>query len=156
MNWRLAATLLFFGMFVGAANTQVVLIGRDDKTATSPGSPDYCAAVEPLHPNFVLSKDTTVQGHITDQTTAPLKNSPVELRRFISGSNQVTIKKLSTDADGTFHLGRVKRGQYRLLLGPHRGFKQPDNLECPLSNCTLETVLIVSPTDQLASACPIR
>jgi hypothetical protein len=43
-------------------------------------------------------------------------------RRDISG------RLRSTDADGKFDLGTVKRGEYRLLLSPHRGFKQPEKL----------------------------
>jgi 5-hydroxyisourate hydrolase-like protein (transthyretin family) len=97
-----------------------------------------------------------VQGRVTDQTKAPLKNSPVELRRFLSEAKQEKVKKLATDADGKFNLGTLKRGEYRLLLSPHRGFKQPEKLECWSNNCTLDAVLIVNPTDQLASSCPIR
>ena len=125
-------------------------------SGSRPGSPEYCRAVEPLRPNLVLSGDTIVQGRVTDQTTAPLNNSPIELRRFISDDKQQRVKKESTDADGKFDLGKVKRGEYRLLLAPHRGFKQPEKLECLSSRCVLDTVLIVTPTDQLAGACPIR
>jgi 5-hydroxyisourate hydrolase-like protein (transthyretin family) len=135
---------------------QVVVIGPDGKSGPPPSDPEYCAEVEPLRPNLILAADTAVQGRVTDQTTAPLKNSPIELRRFISADKQETVKKLSTDADGKFDLGTVKRGEYRLLLSPHRGFKQPEKLQCSRRKCVLETVLIVSPSDQLASSCPIR
>ena len=142
---------------IGAAQAQVVVVGQDGKNGPPLGSPEYCAGVEPLRPNLVLTIDTTVQGRVTDQTKAPFKNSPVELRRFISEFKQQSVKKLSTDADGKFDLGTVKRGKYRLLLSPDRGFKQPEELECwQTSKCTLDTVLIVNPTDQLANSCPIR
>lgn len=143
-------------MFVGAAECQVVMIGPDGQSGPPPSDPEYCAWVESLRPNLILKEDTTVQGRVTDQTTAPLKNSPIELRRFISEAKQETVKKLSTDADGKFDLGIVKPGKYRLLLSPHRGLKQPEKLECPSGRCVLETVLAISASDQFASSCPIR
>ena len=149
VKYSVAAAFLQVVLFIGTAHGQVVVVGQD-------GNPEYCAAVEPLHPNLVLTENATVQGRVTDQTNAPLKNSPIELRRFISESKQERVKKLSTDADGKFDLGAVKRGEYRLLLSPHRGFKQPEKLECSSRTCTLDTVLIVNPTDQFASSCPIR
>ena len=151
-----AAVFLQFVLWIGAAQGQVVVVGQDGKSGPPPGNPEYCAAVEPLRPNLVLPENTAVQGRVTDQTTAPFKNSPIELRRFVSESKQDRVKKLSTDADGKFDLGTVKRGKYRLLLSPHRGFKQPEKLECTSRTCTLAVILIVNPTDQLASSCPIR
>jgi len=113
--------------------------------------------MEPIAPNLKFAHDTVVRGKISDQSTAPLAHSPVELRRFISESKQITVKKVVTDADRNFDLGVVKRGSYRLLLAPHRGFKQPEHLECwEAKSCNLDTVLIVSPTDQFVSHCPIR
>jgi hypothetical protein len=149
-------TLLQLCLFAAAALSQVVIIGANGKSGPPPGTPEYCADVEPLRPNLVLWVDTTVRGRVIDQTTAPLKDSPIELRRFFSAAKQQRIKKLLTDADGKFDLGVVKRGEYRLLLAPNRAFKQPEKLECSSSKCSLETVLIVSPSDQLASSGPIR
>jgi len=156
MKYRVAAVLVHLAMLVVAAHSQVVVVEKDGKVRPPDGSPEYCASVEPLRPNLVLTVDTTVKGRITDQTKAPFKNSPVELRRFISGSKQDAIKNLSTDADGKFDLGTVKRGEYRLLLSPHRGFQQPEKLECSSRTYSLDAVLMVNPTDQLASSCPIR
>jgi hypothetical protein len=156
MKYRVAVTFVQFTMLISVARSQVVEVGHDGKGRPLDGSPEYCASVEPLRPNLVLSTGTAVQGRVTDQTRAPFKNSPVGLRRFISETKQESIKKLSTDADGMFDLGTVKRGEYRLLLSPHRGFKQPEKLECSSRSCTLDAVLIVNPTDQLASSCPIR
>ena len=116
----------------------------------------YCTQVEQLRPNLELKEDTTVRGHIADQTGEPFRNSAIELRRFVSESEQIAVNKVSTDGDGSFDLGLVKRGDYRLLLSPHRGFKQPTKLECWQKNCTLDTVLIVNPTDESAAECPIR
>jgi hypothetical protein len=157
MRWAaVSATFLVLCMFAATAYGQVVVIGPDGKSKPPSGNPEYCAAVEPLRPNLVLALDTTVRGRVIDQTTFPLRDSPIELRRFISEAKQQKVKKLMTDTDGKFDLGVVKRGEYRLLLSPHRGFKQPEKLECSSRRCTLETVLIVSPTDQAASSCPIR
>lgn len=152
----ISATFVLFGIFLGAADSQVVVIGKDGKAGPPSSDPEYCAWVEPLRPNLILKKETMVKGRVTDQTTAPLKNSPIQLRRFISEVKQETVKKLSTDADGKFNLGKLKSGEYRLLLSPHRGFKQPEKLECLSDTCVLETVLILNPSDQDASSCPIR
>src|ERR1700716_2425609 len=101
-----------------------------------------------------LKEYTKVGGNLTDQTREPFRNSPIELRFFVSESEQITASKLATDADGNFDLGVVKRGDYRLLLSPHRGFTQPAKLECSSNDCTLNTVLIVNPTDGLGAGCP--
>ena len=156
MKCSVTAALVQCVLFIGTAHGQVVVVGQDGKSGPRPGTSEYCASVERLHPNLVLTGDANVQGRVTDQTNAPLKNSPIELRRFISESKQERVKKLSTDADGKFDLGTVKRGEYRFLLSPHRGFKQPEKLVCSSRTCTLDAVLIVNSTDQLASSCPIR
>jgi hypothetical protein len=150
------ALFVLFGMFVAAAGSQVVVVGKDGKIEAPPGDPEYCASVEPLRPNLILKQHTIVRGRVTDQTTAPLKNSPIKLRCFISEVRQETVKTISTDADGKFDLGKIKPGEYRLLLSPHRGFRQPEKLECSSRTCVLETVLIVNPTDLPASSCPVR
>jgi hypothetical protein len=149
-------TFFLLWMFVGSAHSQVVVIAPDGRIVPPPNDPEYCAAVEQLRPNLVLKADTNVQGRVTDQTTAPLKDSRIELRRFISAAKQVVVKQSSTDADGKFDLGMVRKGQYRLLLSAHRGFKQPEKLECKSHDCALETMLILNPSDQLAASCPIR
>ena len=109
-------TSLLLWLFASAAQGQVVVIGPDGKSRPPSGNAEYCATVEPLRPNLVLTADTNVQGHVTDQTTAPLKNSPIELRRFISASQQILVKKSSTDADGKFDLRKVQKGQYRVVF----------------------------------------
>jgi hypothetical protein len=145
------AAVLAVSWFIGGTPCQVADGGVSGSAA------EYCAQAEPIHPNFRLAEDVLVRGRITDQQTAPLQNSPVELRRFISERKQVTMKKVSTDVDGKFDLGLVKHGDYRLLLSPHRGFKQPEKLECSSTKgCTVNAVLILNPTDQPAAACPIR
>jgi hypothetical protein len=146
-----AAAILALSWFVSGAQGQIVEGGVSRVT------PEYCKQVEPIHPNFTPTKDVVVRGRLTDQTTAPFQNSPIELRRFISERKQVTVKKVSTNADGKFDLGLVKHGDYRLLLSLHRGFKQPEKLECSSTrDCTVDAVLIVNPTDGPAAGCPIR
>ena len=157
MKWVIASpTCFLLWLLVGSAHGQVVVIGPDGMSGPPPNTPGYCASVEPLRPNLVLSADTNVRGRVTDQTTAPLKNSRIELRRFVSSAKQVAVRQSSTDADGKFDLGTVRKGQYRLLVSPHRGFKQPEKLECESHDCALDAILITNPTDQLAAGCPIR
>ena len=146
-----AAAVLALSWFISGAQGQVAAGG------VSRATPEYCSQVKPIHPNFTPAEDVLVRGRITDRTTAPLQNSPIELRRFLSERKQVTVKKVSTDADGKFDLGLVKHGDYRLLLSPHRGFKQPEKLECSSTrDCTVDAVLIANPTDGPAAGCPIR
>ena len=128
-----AAAVLALFWFVSPAQGQV------EEGGASRVTPEYCSQVEQIHPNFSPAEDVVVR--ITDQTTAPLQSSPIELRRFISERKQVTVKKVSTDVDGKFDLGLVKAGDYRLLLSPHRGFKQPEKLECSrIRDCTVDAV----------------
>ena len=148
-----AAAALALTWFISGAHGQVRVV----EGGVSRVTPDYCFQVEPIHPNFTPAQDVRVRGRITDQTTAPLQNSPIELRRFISERKQVTVKKVSTDPDGKFDLGLVKHGDYRLLVSPHRGFKQAETLECASTrDCTVDAVLIAIPTDGPAAGCPIR
>lgn len=142
--------LVLYG--ISTAQAQAVRLGPEGHSPKG-----YCEQFEPLHANLVLTADTNINGLITDETTAPFRRSAVELRRFISATKQVTVKKTATDDEGRFDLGTVKRGQYRLLLSPSRAFKQPEKLECWSSKkCTLETALVANPTDQLTTNCPIR
>ena len=134
------------------ADAQVITIGPSK--GSNPKA--YCEEVEPLAPNLVLKQDTRMTGRITDQTRDPFGRSAIELRRFITSRKQVSVKKVSTDDEGNFSVGVVMRGKYRLLLSPSRAFKQPEKLECTLKECTLNSMLIVNPTDQLTTNCPIR
>jgi len=127
------------------------------RVQSGPTDPNYCYDVEVIHPNLELRDQVQVVGTIKDQTTAPLTSSRVELRRYISQRKQVTVRVVSTDGDGHFDLGIVKSGKYRLLASPHRGFKQPAELECQNGNiCDLKITLILNPTDLPAAPCPIR
>jgi hypothetical protein len=156
MKVHVIPVVLLLGL-LAKGHGQVVVIGLDGKSGPPPATREYCLSMETITPNLKLAQDTAVRGKISDQSNAPLTHSPVELRRFISESKQVTVKKVFTDDGGNFDLGLVKQGPYRLLLSPHRGFKQPVHLECwEAKICTLDTVLIVSPSDQFVTQCPIR
>jgi hypothetical protein len=136
-------------LLVAPAFAQVVQIGPTD--------PDYCYRIEKIQPNLELRGEAHVFGSVRDQTTAPLKNLPVELRKYISQRKQINLRVVSTDGTGHFDLGIVKPGAYRLLASPHRGFKQPSALQCQKGNrCNLEITLEVNPTDRLDASCPIR
>jgi len=156
MKHAISTASLLLGLLLDGVNGQVVVVGTDGKSGLPLATSEYCSQVEPLQPNLKLTVDTSVRGHVTDQTSEPFRNSPIELRHFISETKQVSVKKVSTDGDGNFDLGVVKRGDYRLLLSPNRGFKQPVKLECWSKDCTLDVVLIGDPTDQLTANCPIR
>ena len=145
-----------YGVLTDADLLQIAKKYFDQTSVPTVATSGECSQVEQLLPNLNLKEDTSVRGHLTDQTTEPFRNSPIELRLFVSESEQITASKVTTDADGNFDLGIVKRGEYRLLLSPHRGFKQPAKLECWSNDCTLNTVLIVNPTDGIGAGCPIR
>jgi len=142
-------TLLLVATLAGPVFAQLVQVG--------PKNPDYCYEVEKIFPNLELRDQAHLVGTIRDQTTAPLTRSRVELRRYISTRRQVRVRVVSTDGDGHFDLGIVKSGKYRLLASPHRGFKQPSELECQNGNtCDLKITLILNPTDMPDAPCPIR
>jgi hypothetical protein len=132
-----------------AASAQLIQFGSNN--------PDYCLNVEHIKPNLDLSAAVQLRGRITDQTGAPFQNTTVELRRYVSEVQQVSVKKGTTDADGNVDLQIVAKGQYRLLASPSRAFKQPDKLECTSGDkCSLSITLQASPTDLPSSQCPIR
>ncbi len=140
---------LVAAMGVPSSPGQVVRVGPID--------PNYCYKIETIHPNLELRRLFRVIGTVSDQSGAPLKNSRVELRKYISQRKQVDVKVTTTDADGRFDLGTVEPGRYRLLPSPTRGFKQPSELQCKDGNtCELKITLKINATDQPDSICPIR
>ena len=146
---RMRIHVLLLATVLGAVPIQGNQIG--------PSDPEYCYRIETIRPNLILREVVHLAGSIRDQTGAPLKNSPIELRKYISQRKQVEVRAISTDDNGHFDLGTAKPGNYRLLASPHRGFRQPTLLRCrDGKNCDLNIVLIVNPTDQLDSSCPIR
>jgi len=107
-------------------------------------------------PNLVLAKPTHLLGVLADPTGARFEKSKVELRRWISATDQVLLKVVETDNVGRFDLGQIEAGQYRFLPATHGGFKQPESVLCPQAECRVELVLQVNPTDIPESVCPIR
>lgn len=118
---------------------------------------EHCARVEQIKPNLVLSRTTRLSGRVIDASGAPLENSIVELRLFVSESLQTPVKKVTTDSVGYFDLATVAKGQYRLLGSPTRIFKQAEKLDCgDRDPCQLLITLRPSPTDQPEMFCPVK
>lgn len=146
------STISLFAAVSMSASAQLVSVGPPGETREH-----YCAKVEKLKPNLVLSSTTRLSGQIIDGSGAPFKNSVVELRIYISELQQTSFKKVITDEDGNFDFANVERGSYRLLASPTRLFEQPGKLECQASEkCSLKITLRVHPTDMPDSFCPVR
>ena len=139
---------------------RVIVVGfvsAGQLVTVGPAGPDYCYRVEKIQPNLELKHEVHVAGRVEDQSGAPIQNSPVVLRRYISQRKQIGVETVSTDVNGRFDLGIVSQGKYRLLASPNRGFAQPTALQCSDANtCELMITLVVNPTDQPAVNCPIR
>jgi hypothetical protein len=112
--------------------------------------------IRQVKPNLQLDTITHLFGSLVDETGAPFKLSKVELRMWISPTQQVVLKTVTTDNAGHFDLGDIEKGQYRFLPSSTGAFKQPGSLLCPQKECRLELVLQANPTDTLESICPIR
>ena len=124
-------------------------------------SEDFCRKIlarEKIQPNLEIHKSVHLFGTITDFSGETIRNSPVELRKYVSQDKQLTLKVVSTDANGHFDLGTVKPGKYRLLPYPTRAFQQPAKLDCPFgeNSCDLKIDLRANATDQPDSVCPIQ
>jgi 5-hydroxyisourate hydrolase-like protein (transthyretin family) len=130
---------------------------RGATRSVRPNDPPNCANVEHIKANLHVPSSVQLKGHVEDETGAPFKNSPIELRRYVSEAKQVLAATAKTDNNGDFHLRDVSKGDYRLLASPTRGFKQPDESWCDKGrHCFLRIILKVNGTDLPASQCPIR
>lgn len=109
-----------------------------------------------VQPNLQLVETTHLFGTLVDPSRAPFSRSNVEIRKWISPTQQILVKTVVTDRDGHFDLGQIEKGQYRFLPSPNGGFKQPERVSCPQTECRLELTLRVSTTDIPESVCPIR
>lgn len=94
-------------LLTGTPFAQAVYTGTRD--------PHYCFDIEKIRPNLILSATSHLFGHIQDETTAPFKNSPVELRGYVSERNPTaeTSRYEPTFLFGSFRdsksiFGRVK------------------------------------------------
>lgn len=119
--------------------------------AATPGQrviidPHACDEVR-VQPNLTLSIATQVEGQLVDPASAPIANTPLELRTYTSEVTQILFKRAQTDDKGNFSIGMTPAGRYRLVtFAP--GFKQARNLKCPdLKSCVLSIRLELSPSD---------
>ena len=156
-NLKRVATAFFWCLASGVfLHGQTVILDSNGKRYPLPSTAQECSLLETLKPNLALTSDTDIQGTVRDQTKAPFSNSPIQLRKYVSQTKQMLVKTVQTDAQGNFDLGIVKAGDYRLLPSSHRGYAQPEKLECPASECKLNVTLVVNPSDLVTSHCPIR
>ena len=152
------ATAAFLLLLAGGSllRGQTVILDSNGKRYLPPSTAEECSVFEALKPNLVLRSETAIHGTVTDETKAPFRHSPIQLRQYISETKQVPIKTVRTDAQGNFNLGIVKAGDYRLLLSPGRDFAQPAKMECLARECRLDVTLTANPTDLVTANCPIR
>jgi 5-hydroxyisourate hydrolase-like protein (transthyretin family) len=139
-------------MLLLGALTHVVFVGQQP----TKGEMDEFCNSEKVRPNLKSQHQTHVSGRVTDIVGVPFKKSRVELRKYISENKQVTIKVSTTDDNGEFDLGKIEKGEYRLLASPTRYFKQPQELHCSGEECKLTIALQANPTDLPEAGCPIR
>jgi 5-hydroxyisourate hydrolase-like protein (transthyretin family) len=109
-----------------------------------------------VQPNLQLAETTHLFGTVVDPTGAPFRKSKVELRKWVSPTQQTLMKTVVTDETGHFDLGQIEKGQYRFLPASHRAFKQPERVSCPQTECLLDLTLQLNPTDVPEAVCPIR
>ena len=137
----------FFISMASLAQCQLVSAGPPD--------PHYCERFK-VEPNLTIEQDADVHARVIDATGAPFRDSPVELRVFLSPTKQVLSRTLKTDADGSFNIEGVKAGEYRLVASPTRAFQQPAPLRCVKKRCELSITLQANPTDLPDSQCAVR
>ena len=118
-----------------------------------------CAS-ESAHANFELPEDRVVKGTVADITGASFLGVEVELRMPKTG----VVLQSVTAKDGTFNLGTVKTGSYRLIFANKgkrgierlRGWNQPKSLVCADSSsiCRLQVILTFHGSDDTIDFCP--
>jgi hypothetical protein len=138
---------LFVFALAAVAHCQLVQIGTPDA--------HHCERLK-VKPNLILEQDADIAGRLNDGSGAPFRDSPIELRLFISPTKQTNTKSVLTDADGHFRIDGVKAGKYRLIASPTRVFQQPESLHCVSKQCELSIALHSSPTDMPDYQCPVR
>jgi hypothetical protein len=83
---------------------------------------DDCAKRQ-VKPNLRLTQTTRLFGSLVDQTGRPFRLSEVELRKWLSPTQQVLLKTISTDKDGHFDMGEVETGSVSLPSVPDGSFR---------------------------------
>jgi hypothetical protein len=146
---------LLLPIILGAASSlsaQLVQIPSNDQP-----DPNFCQNAEHIAPNLKLSRKTMIRGQIRDESLAPIADSKVALRRYVSSAIQTPVASVETGNTGHFSLGPVESGTYRLLAAPARWAAQPEKFECPATGeCLLDIILKTNSTDQPLSECPVR
>jgi hypothetical protein len=111
---------------------------------------------EGVQANLDVKSRHRVFGQLKDPTGAPFQDSTVLLRKQTEKGKFVEYRSVLTDKDGRFDLKTVGPGEYRLLPGPNRGWKQPKSVACgDKSECELKLILELNP-DQPFAGCPIQ
>jgi hypothetical protein len=130
-------------------------LGRCQLVSVGPPDPHFCDKLK-VQPNLIVEADTSIQGHLIDASGVPFRKSSIEVRAFVSPTEQVLRAKVTTGSDGTFQLNDLKAGKYRLVAVQAPGFKQADLQRCASRQCQLEITLRPAPTDTPWSICPAR
>ena len=111
---------------------------------------------ELLAPNLSVKQGTQVTGRVRTFEGDELRNSTLELRRYKSAFEQVSLVQVTTDEDGRFDLGRVEAGQYRLLVSPNTRYDEPRSLVCTKAGpCVLDISLLPN-SEPVDPSCPRR
>jgi len=146
-----------FAKFAGTVLLTVAMHVSAQYVSLGPTDPNFCANVEQIKPNLHLQREVQLKGRVLDQTGAPLEQSRVELRVYISKDVQRPFATATTDHQGEFVFKEVPKGEYRLLPSPTRAFAQPDDLRCGTgAQCFLKITLKANKTDMPDTQCPIR
>ena len=128
---------------------------RSQLVQTVPLDPPYCEKQE-FEPNYRLPQDGKISGRVLDQNGAPLQDSPVELRLYLTPIKQLAVAKVMTNREGKFNFRRVKAGRYRIVPVPTRLFQQTSQGICEGDDCRVEITLRPNPTGTPDSQCPVH
>ncbi|MEO6965779.1 MAG: carboxypeptidase-like regulatory domain-containing protein [Acidobacteriaceae bacterium] len=138
--------------------SQTVCVGTSQQQCIE-AQKQKCAS-EPAPANFELPKDRVVQGTVADTTGESFQGVEVQLRIPKTGS----VVQSVAAKDGTFNLGMVNAGFYRLIVVKQgeqgikrlRMWDQPKSLVCADSTSAyrISVVLTLHGTDNTIDFCP--
>ena len=127
---------------------------------------ELCKQLENTAANLVVPKKTRVWGLLIDPTGAPFEHPKSGLTiQLRDPKNARVIASSPVSQMGTFELGTVGQGTYRLIavllldgkVTRYRGWTQPRGLACGGSDeCTLAMLLRDGGTDNPMDFCPPR
>jgi hypothetical protein len=127
---------------------------------------DYCKNPKKVPPNLTLAKAMRVKGVLRDPTGAVF--APIERGTIIQLREWETSKVLRSDTirdDGSFELGLVQPGKYRLVIGVFEegkirslhGFMQLLGTKCDGGEeCVIAAPLLTESTDDIENFCDPR